>query len=132
MDLLKIFKTDHEGIRRSHVKNLLSVAMADGHLDVEEWELLVAIAKVFGLSEEEILNIKEHPETVKFIPPRKYEDKVQQIQDLVAVMTIDDNINKRELDLCKKISLKLDILPQLVDDIIFDIYHPNPAAGINR
>jgi hypothetical protein len=86
---------------------------------------------VLQISEEEIRNIKENPESVRFIPPKKYEDKVQQIQDLVAIMTIDGEINKKELELCKKISLKLDILPQLVDDIIDDICHPNPAAGLN-
>jgi uncharacterized tellurite resistance protein B-like protein len=131
MDLLKIFTGDRDGIRKSHIKNLISVAMADGHLDQEEWDLLVTMARVLQISEEEIRNIKENPESVRFIPPKKYEDKVQQIQDLVAIMTIDGEINKKELELCKKISLKLDILPQLVDDIIDDICHPNPAAGLN-
>jgi hypothetical protein len=36
-------------------------------------------------------------------------------------MTIDGHINQRELELCKKISLKLDILPRMVDDIVNDL-----------
>jgi hypothetical protein len=118
MDLLKIFKSDKEGIRRSHVKNLVTVAMADGRLDIEEWKLLMMIAKRLGMDEEEIKFIRSNPDQVTFVPPKKYEEKVQQIRDLVAVMTIDSIINQRELDLCKKISLKLDILPQMVDEII--------------
>ena len=129
MDLLKIFKLDKDGVRRSHVKNLLSVAVADGQLDPDEWDLLVTISKVMGISEEEIHNIKEKPEQVPFIPPKKYEDKVQQIHDLVAVMTVDSYISPRELALCKKISLKLDILPNIVDDIIRDVFNPNSMAG---
>lgn len=129
MDLLKIFKLDKDGVRRSHVKNLLSVALADGHLDPDEWDLLVTISKVMGISEEEIHTIKEKPEQVPFIPPKKYEDKVQQIHDLVAVMTVDSYISPRELALCKKISLKLDILPNIVDDIIRDVFNPNSIAG---
>lgn len=129
MDLLKIFKLDKDGVRRSHVKNLLSVALADGQLDPDEWDLLVTISKVMGISEEEIHNIKEKPEQVPFIPPKKYEDKVQQIHDLVAVMTVDSYISPRELALCKKISLKLDILPNIVDDIIRDVFNPNSMAG---
>lgn len=127
MDLLSIFRSDEDGLRRSQVKNLVSVAMADGHLDADEWELLKAIARVIGITEEEIRKIQQFPETVKFIAPRKYEEKVQHLQDLVAVMTIDGEINQRELDLCKKISIKLDLLPQLVDDIIADMLLPGTA-----
>ena len=118
MDILKIFKSDKEGIRRSHVKNLLTVAMADGRLDIDEWKLLMAIAKRLGMSEEEIKFIRSNPDQVTFMPPKKYDEKVQQIRDLVAVMTIDHIINQKELELCKKISLKLDILPQMVDEIL--------------
>lgn len=121
MDLLKIFKTDSAGIRRSHVKNLITVAMADGALDAEEWDLLVAIAKALGATDSEIQTIREHPDRVNFIPPKKYDDKIQQVTDLVAVMTVDGHINPRELELCRKISLKLDILPRIVDDIAHDL-----------
>lgn len=118
MDLMKIFKSDTDGIRRSHVKNLVTVAMADGQVDKEEWSLLVAIAKRLGMSEEEITGIRNNPDVVQFVPPKKYEDRVQQLRDLVSVMTIDSLINLRELELCKKISLRLDILPQMVDEIL--------------
>jgi uncharacterized tellurite resistance protein B-like protein len=121
MDLLKIFKTDETGIRRSHLKNLLSVALADGHLDEGEWELLKSLAELMGISENDVKAIRSNPEAVHFVPPRKYEEKVEQIQDLVALMTIDGDINPRELELCKKISLRLDVLPQMVDEILDDL-----------
>ena len=126
MDLLKIFKTDHNGIRRSHIKNLITVAMADGKLEPDEWELLISIAVQLGVSREEIERIKNYPEQVTFVPPKKYEDKVEQIQDLVAIMTVDDHINPKELELCKKISLKLDILPQMVDEIVSSQFLKKP------
>jgi uncharacterized tellurite resistance protein B-like protein len=118
MDLSKIFKSDKDGIRRSHVKNLVTVALADGQLSSDEWELLVSIADRLGITEAETNTIKNNPEAVSFVPPKKYEEKVQQIEDLVSVMTIDREINENEVTLCKKISLKLDVLPQIVDNII--------------
>ena len=118
MDILKIFNSDKEGIRRSHVKNLVTVAMADGRLDIDEWKLLMAIAKRLGMDEEEIKFIRSNPDQISFVPPKKYDEKVQQIRDLVSVMTIDHIINQKELELCTKISLKLDILPQMVDEIL--------------
>lgn len=122
MELFNIFKTDQDGIRRSHIKNLISIAMVDGHLDPEEWELVNSIARVLGMSQDEINRIKTNPDSVQFVPPRKYEEKVEQIHDLVAIMTIDGQINAKELELCKKISLKLDILPQMVDQILEDVF----------
>jgi hypothetical protein len=127
MDILKIFKTDHDGIRKSHMKNLICVAMVDGEVDVEEWDLLLAISAHLGVTEEEVEQIKKNPQDVKFVAPKKYEDKVEQIHDLVAIMTVDGQINKKELDLCKKISLRLDILPQMVDDILAGIMASNAS-----
>jgi uncharacterized tellurite resistance protein B-like protein len=121
MALLNIFKTNLTGIRKSHVKNLITIAMADGELDSDEWDLLVAIAKTLGATDNEIKTIQARPETIRFIPPKKYDEKVQQVSDLVAVMTVDGHINPREIELCKKLSLKLDILPRIVDDIVSEL-----------
>jgi tellurite resistance protein len=127
MDFLKIFKSNSD-VRKSQVKNLIAVAMADGQLDSDEWELLLAISRVLGISEKEIHDIKNNPDKIEFVAPKAYDDKVQHVQDLVAVMTIDGNINQKELELCKKISLRLDILPQLVDEVVARALQPNPAA----
>jgi uncharacterized tellurite resistance protein B-like protein len=119
MDILSsIFGPDKEGLRRSHVKNLVSIALADGHLSEDEWELLVYLASRLGMEEEEINAIRENPEAVTFVMPKTHDERVQQIEDLVLLMSIDHDINPNEVELCKKISLKLDVLPQIVDDII--------------
>lgn len=119
MDILStIFGPDKEGLRRSHVKNLVSIALADGHLSEDEWELLVYLASRLGMEEEEIKAIRENPEAITFVMPKGHDQRVQQIEDLVLLMSIDHEINPKEVELCKKISLKLDVLPQIVDDII--------------
>lgn len=131
MDILKIFKSDKDGARKSHLKNLICVAMADGKIDEQEWELLSVIARALGITEDEIEKIAHSPENVQFQAPATYGEKVEQIQDLVAVMTVDGAISPKELSLCKKISLKLDILPQMVDDIIEDYYIASRSADLN-
>lgn len=119
MDILSnIFGPDKEGLRRSHVKNLITIALADGHLSEDEWELLVYLASRLGMEEEEINAIKENPDAVTFVMPKTHDQRVQQIEDLVLLMSIDHDINPNEIELCKKISMKLDVLPQIVDDII--------------
>jgi uncharacterized tellurite resistance protein B-like protein len=118
MDIFKIFKSDTDGMRKWHVQNLITVAVADGHIEDEEWSLLVALAKKMDISEARLEDIKENREEVKFVPPKTYEAKMQQIEDLVQVMTADADVSERELSLCKTIAVKLDLLPQVVDDVV--------------
>ncbi|HPH47773.1 MAG TPA: hypothetical protein PLJ60_17045 [Chryseolinea sp.] len=119
MDILsRIFGPDKEDLKRSHLKNLVSIALADGHLADDEWELLLYLGSRLGMNEAEITAIKENPESVRFVMPGTHEERVQQIEDLVLVMSIDRDIDPDEIELCKKIALKLDVLPQLVDSII--------------
>ena len=118
MSLLSIFESDKDGRRKSHIKNLISVAMVDGHLADEEWALLSRVAHHLGMSSETIQNIKNNPEEIKFIAPKKYEEKLQQVTDLVAVMMVDGDVDQKELELCKKIALKLDLLPRVINDMI--------------
>ncbi|HOX84332.1 MAG TPA: hypothetical protein PLS08_14990, partial [Chryseolinea sp.] len=84
----------------------------------DEWELLLYLGSRLGMNEAEITAIKENPESVRFVMPGTHEERVQQIEDLVLVMSIDRDIDPDEIELCKKIALKLDVLPQLVDSII--------------
>lgn len=122
MDLTSIFGKNKTEKRKSHIKNLISVAMADGHLAKEEWGLLMRMAKKLDMGNDEIHNIKNNPDDIKFVPPSKHEEKIQHIHDLVSLMTIDEHIDTKEMVLCRKIALKLDLLPRIVDDILREAY----------
>lgn len=122
MDIFSnIFKSDREGLRRSHVKNLIEVALADGHLATEEWNMMVYLAEKFNISEHQIKDIKDNPDSVKFVIPKSHEESVLQIEDLLMVMTVDHEISPTEVELIKKIAIKLNVLPQKVDELIAEI-----------
>ena len=119
MDIFSnIFKTDRGGIRRSHVKNLIEVALSDGHLATEEWNMMVYLAKKFDISEHQIKEITDNPDSVDFVVPGSYEECKLQIEDLMMVMAVDHEINPNEVELIKKIALKLNVMPRMVDDIV--------------
>lgn len=124
MGLFSMFGSDEEK-RKSHIKNLIAVAMADGHLADEEWALLSRVAERLKMSAEEIQNIRNNPSEVKFVAPRKYKEKLQQVNDLVALMMVDGDVSPREMELCKKIALKLDLLPRIVSDMIDSAFQKN-------
>ena len=127
MDIFSnIFKSDKEGLRRSHVKNLIEVALADGHLATEEWNMMVFLAEKFNISEHQIKDIKDNPDKVEFVVPKTHEESIMQIEDLLMVMTVDHEISPNEVALIKKIAVKLNVLPQKVDEIIAKIEGKNP------
>lgn len=119
MDIFSnIFKSDRAGVRRSHVKNLIEVALADGHLATEEWNMMVYLAEKFEISEHQIKEIKDNPDTIEFVIPDTHEECLLQIEDLLMVMTVDHEINPVEVELIKKIAIKLNVLPQMVDEMV--------------
>lgn len=125
---MKLFSSNSDR-RKSHIKNLIAVAMADGHLAEEEWALLKRVAKNLNMSSEEIQNIRNNPSEVKFVAPRRYKEKLQQVNDLVSLMMVDGDVDLNELELCKKIALKLDLLPRVVSDLIDNAYNKQPQSN---
>lgn len=98
-ELIGIFKEGNK-ISRSHMKNLLEVAMADSHFDDTEYALLKELAKKYKVSEKELDSIKDDPSNIEFELPKRKEDRFEQFYELVKMMTIDQDIDSAEMSLC--------------------------------
>ena len=48
---------------KSHIRNLIRIANADGHMDEKEWKLLIRIARKFELSEEDVKDVMNNIDT---------------------------------------------------------------------
>jgi len=116
--MFNLFRTNRHGQVLSHLNNLIAVALADGTLDRSEWKLLAAIAQARGVTEDELLDIKEEAETIKFIAPPTYREKIRQIYELVDVMKADGEIDEAEVQICRKLAEKLNINPRIINDML--------------
>jgi uncharacterized membrane protein YebE (DUF533 family) len=116
--MLSIFSQNPTDKNRSHLKNLISMAMADGSMDQREWDLLNEIARKLRLTEEDINLIQKNPDLIENITPRRHKEKVQQLYDLVCLMIADFDIDEGELRFCHKMADKLKLDPLVVDDLI--------------
>lgn len=116
--MLSFLKSDPSQKNRSHLKNLVSMAMADGSIDQREWELLRDIARKLDLTEEDIQIARNNPDLINNVLPKKYREKVEQLYDLVCLMIADFQIDENELGFCRKMADKLNINPMIVDDLI--------------
>ncbi|NUN10496.1 MAG: hypothetical protein HUU54_15080 [Ignavibacteriaceae bacterium] len=111
-------ENERSKVRKSHIVNLVSLALADGIIDKKEQSLLIKIATQTGMSSEEFEEILENPEMIKFYPPATKEEAAVQLLDLVLMMLADGKIQDTEMSFCSEIALKLGFPARKVDNII--------------
>ena len=85
---------------KSHIKNLLEMALIDNHFDDREYQLLKKLAKKHKVSKKELKKIQENNADVEFELPVHENEKFEQFYELVYMMTADKKILKEEENLC--------------------------------
>lgn len=126
-ELLGMFK-EGKPSSKSHMKNLLEMAMVDSHLDDTEMDLLKQLAKKHKVSEKELAQIQSEPEKIKFELPDDESEKFEQFYELVNMMTIDEKIFDEEKNLCRIFAKKFGYrVPwDLVDAVSQNIQNDQP------
>ena len=106
---------------KSHMKNLIEMAVVDGNFDQMENDLLKAIAKRNNISEGQLKEIHTNPNHIKFEVPTDKAERFHQLYDLVHMMSIDKNIHSEEMKLSHIFAIKFgynrDKVKELVDTI---------------
>jgi uncharacterized tellurite resistance protein B-like protein len=116
-DIIKLFRQG-KATAKSHIKNLIEIAAADGRFNEDEQKLLELIAKRNNVSEKHLKQIQSDPANVPFEVPVDEEEKFHQLYDLVHMMTIDKNIHMEELRLCELFAVKFGYRNEAVKEMI--------------
>lgn len=119
-ELLGLFKR-RDASAKSHIKNLIEVAEADGHFVEVEKELLKSIAKKNGFTEKQISEIRKNPEEIKLEIPDDSKVRFHRLYDLIHMMSIDNEIHDEELKLCSQLALRFGYHRDNVEDLIKSI-----------
>lgn len=107
--------------RLGQVKNLIMLALADGKATESELALIASIASREELTQEQLNHLIEHPDTVHIELPENDEQKLQYIQDMVALMMIDGDLDDNELAMCKIYAIMLGYESSIVEKMVLDI-----------
>ncbi len=126
-DILSLFRQG-KSTARSHMKNLIEMAVVDGNFDLVEHNLLSRIAKRNNVSEDHLRKIKESRADIQFELPQDSQEKFAQFYDLVHMMTIDKSIHHEEMNLCNLFAVKFGYPRYKASDIIASI-QSNIANG---
>src|SRR6188768_2842994 len=104
-DILDLFKQG-KATAKSHMRNLIEIAVADGGLGIQEQRLLEYAAQRNNISREQLKEIQADASNVRFEAPRDKEERFVQLYDLVHMMSVDDTIHAEELRLCEIFAIK--------------------------
>ena len=132
-EFLRLFKLGKVGAK-SHMKNLIEVAMVDGEYDKTEEKLLNSLAKKHRISKKQLREIHDAPEHIDFEVPGDDKSKFEQLYELVHMMVADNFVDEAELKLCaifaRKYGYDPDNAEELVHSISQNIQHGNTLKEI--
>ncbi len=86
--------------KKSHFRNLVLMAFADGRLEQGERELLARLGAQMGLGPNDVQEVLSKPQKIKVRVPSETSEKISQMIDLVGMMMVDGNIDQKEYMLC--------------------------------
>ena len=104
--------------KKSHLKNLYSIALADGMLSNREFDFMLSVASKIYLNPSVVQNVINFPDDISLYIPENDREKLDQIFDCVLMSAIDGEINEREISTCKLIAAKMGFRPVVVDHIL--------------
>ncbi|MDX1628975.1 MAG: hypothetical protein R3345_09775 [Fulvivirga sp.] len=109
---------EDQSVHKSHLKNLMVLAGSDGHIAQIEEHLLLAIAHRLGLNEEDVEVIKTDLDNISFVLPEKYDDRIEQFNDLLSLMAVDGKIDPSEEQLCYEFAERYELMDSVVDEMV--------------
>lgn len=116
-DIIDLFKLG-KASAKSHMRNLIEIAAADGNLGVEEQRLLEYAAMRNNISREELKKIQANRAAIPFKVPATQKEKFYQLYDLVHMMSVDKNIHGEELRLCEIFAIQFGFRKETVREMI--------------
>ncbi len=116
-DIIGLFKLG-KATARSHMRNLIEIAAADGSLAGEEKKFLQYAAQRNNITTEQLKDIQDNVSRIRFEVPGNEEEKFTQLYDLVHMMTVDKTIHGEELRLCEIFAIKFGYRKEIVREMI--------------
>ena len=85
---------------------------------MEEVEMLSRIAKKYNISNDRFKQILRNPESIPTLAHLEFEERVERLYELLEMVEIDHKIEKREVNMLRKIAIGLAFPFQSVEKIV--------------
>ncbi len=119
MSLFEFFESKKDKKIKSHFKNLIKIAFADGVIDDEEKKLLTIFSKKWGFQmkdiEDLISELKEYPTNTL---PESDTEKFHLLYEMVEMMLADGTIEDTEMEFICEIACKFGFRRAVVNILV--------------
>ncbi|MDF1751422.1 MAG: hypothetical protein P1U89_01480 [Verrucomicrobiales bacterium] len=117
-----LFDSKESKEKKSHFKNMISLAMIDGDYDESEHSFLVDRGMVWGLTRKEVDAVLKDPQKIKFVVPDNPDKCIAQLYDLIVMMLADGVIQQDEMDFVQTLATRMGFrpsdVPRMLEGII--------------
>jgi uncharacterized tellurite resistance protein B-like protein len=121
MSIASYFESGETTQDKGHVKNLVLLAQADGHVSDEELILIHRIGRHVGLTYRQIGEIIDEPNKYSVIPPVSKVERMEHMAHMVDLIQIDGVIDEKEMSLIAKFAVQIgfeDVQDGHVDEVL--------------
>jgi uncharacterized tellurite resistance protein B-like protein len=128
--MIGFFEHQYLSYKKNHIKNLLALAKADGHMHEKEIQLLFKIGHGYGLKDWQIQKLIDHTEEFELNIPDNYNDRMNLLYDLILMVFADEVIEEKEIEFCEDVATRFGMKKAVVRWLIkiFEKSAP-PIAG---
>ena len=115
------FENQYLSYKKNHIKNLLSLAKADGFVHEKEQKMLFKIGKRIGLKDRQVKELMDSDEKFTINVPDNFRDQMNVLYDIMQMVWADGVVEKSEITFCenlvKKFGLKKEIVKWLLQEV---------------
>jgi len=107
-----------KNIAQTRLLDLYKIALADGKIEPNEYQLLFDISKSLGLAENDVLDINNGENSFELEKPSTFQDRMQHLFQMLFLMKIDGEIDAKEVSTIKSMALHLGLDIMMTKDLI--------------
>lgn len=112
--MIGFFEHQYLSYKKNHIRNLLALANADGHMHKKEVELLYKIGQRYGLKEWQVKNLVDSQEKFELNIPDNFNDRMNLLYDLILMVYADEKVEKREIEFCQDVAKRFGMKKEIV------------------
>ncbi len=126
--MIGFFEHQYLSFKKDHLRNLIALAKADGHLHAEEEKMLYKIGEKYGLKDRQIATLigSEKEATLKI--PDTHDQKMNQLYDLVQMVYADGVVEKSEVVFCEDLMAQFGFKKEIISWLIDNFSKGNPPT----
>ncbi|MEQ8925693.1 MAG: TerB family tellurite resistance protein [Fulvivirga sp.] len=116
--MIGFFEHQFLSFKKNHLRNLIALAKADGHLHPDEEKMIYKVGDKYGLKDRQIASLLRSDKKLELHVPDTHDEKMDQLYDIVMMVYADGVVEESEIEFCEDIVDKFGYKKEIVKWLI--------------